>query len=242
MKVTMAGSTDVGRVRKYNQDSLFYHEGLRVGVVADGIGGRKGGDVASKIAVNGVKNEILKSDCIRHSEIKNFLISTVDKINASIIEEGINKPHVQGMGTTAECLMFVGDKLYVAHIGDSRTYLYYKQNFFQLTIDHNVETFLKHGWMTRDEVAAGAKKGALTRALGLSTKCEVDLYSIDLLPGQIFITCSDGLYGMVEDRHILKIIDKYSNRIGELPKVLINEANRKGGKDNITVLVAAVEL
>ncbi len=238
----MVGATDVGLLRKYNQDSLYFNSDLGVGVVADGIGGRKGGEVASKLAVNGLKNELLNSEMIRHDEAKNFLLATIDRLNATIIDEGFKKPHVRGMGTTLECIMFVGEKAYLAHVGDSRTYLYYHENLFQLTIDHNVETFLEKGWMQTENILPGSKKSALTRALGLTNKCEVDLYSIDLLPGQVFLTCSDGLYGMIDDRTLLKIMNKYAHNIEQLPKVLINEANKQGGKDNITVLVASVEL
>jgi protein phosphatase len=144
------------------------------------------------------------------------------------------------MGTTLNCLMFVGDKLHLAHVGDSRTYLYYKKHLFQLTLDHNVAVFLERGWLPKSAVQPGAKDGALVRAMGLADHCDVDIYEIPLKPGQVFLTCSDGLSGMVDDRRIAQLITENLDQFDMLPKVLIDAANAAGGKDNITVLLSHV--
>jgi protein phosphatase len=240
LQVRMIGATDVGRRRKSNQDSLYYDEPAGFGIVADGIGGRSGGEIASSMAVNGLRKSFLNSDRIRHEEINPFLASAIDKMNSEIVDRGRREQEIAGMGTTLNCLMFVGDKLHLAHVGDSRTYLYYKKHIFQLTLDHSVGNFLERGWLPRTAVQPGARDGALVRAIGLADHCEVDLYEIKLKPGQLFITCSDGLSGMVEDRQIAQLVSENVDQFEKLPRILIDAANAAGGKDNITVLVSHV--
>lgn len=236
----MIGATDVGRRRKSNQDSLYYDEPAGFGIVADGIGGRSGGEIASSMAVNGLRKVFLNSDRIRHDEITPFLVNAVDKCNGEILERGRREQEIQGMGTTLNCLMFVGDKLHLAHVGDSRTYLYYKKHLFQLTLDHSVGNFLERGWLPKSAVQPGAKDGALVRAMGLGERVDVDIYEMQLKPGQMFLTCSDGLSGMVEDRKIAQLITENLDQFDKLPKILIDAANAAGGKDNITVLLSHV--
>ncbi|MCX6110114.1 MAG: protein phosphatase 2C domain-containing protein [Proteobacteria bacterium] len=240
MQVRMIGATDVGRRRKSNQDSLYYDELSNFGIVADGIGGRKGGEIASSLAVNGLRKAFMNSDRIRHEEVGPFLVSAVDKMNSEILERGRKEQEILGMGTTLNCLMFVGEKLHIAHVGDSRTYLYYKKHLFQLTLDHSVGNFLERGWLPKSAVQPGAKEGALVRALGLGERIDVDIYEIALKPGQLFLTCSDGLTGMVEDRRIAQIITENLDQFESLPKLLIDAANAAGGRDNITVLLSHV--
>jgi PPM family protein phosphatase len=237
----MVGATDVGRRRKNNQDSIYYDEVSGIGIVADGIGGRQGGEIASSMAVNGLKRAFLNCDRIRHEEINPFLITTIDKTNLEIVERGRSDHRKSGMGTTLNFLMFVGDKVHVAHVGDSRTYLYYKKHFFQLTLDHSVGNFLRRGWLPSTALHAGAKEEALVRAMGLGDNCDVDIYELKLEPGQLFLTCSDGLSGMITDRRIAKIISENFDNFDRLPKLLVDAANQAGGKDNITVLLSYVE-
>lgn len=240
MQVRMIGATDVGRRRKSNQDSLYYDEPAGFGIVADGIGGRSGGEIASSMAVNGLRKSFLNSERIRHEEITPFLVSSVDKMNQEILERGRREQEIAGMGTTLNCLMFVGDKLHLAHVGDSRTYLYFKKHLFQLTLDHSVGNFLERGWLPKSAVQPGAKDGALVRAMGLADRCDVDIYEIQLKPGQLYLTCSDGLSGMMEDRKIAQLITENMDQFEKLPKILIDAANAAGGKDNITVLLSHV--
>lgn len=183
----------------------------------------------------------MESDQVRYGEINSFLASSVDRINQDIMERGQIEPEIGGMGTTLNCILFVGNKLHIAHVGDSRSYLFQENQFFQLTLDHNVQTFTERGWLKPNQIAAGAKSEALTRALGLTPAIEVDVYEIDLVPGQLFLTCSDGLTGMVTDKEIVEILKRYRNRFDDLPRKLIEAANAGGGRDNITVLVSEVK-
>lgn len=174
----MIGATDVGRRRKSNQDSLYYDEPAGFGIVADGIGGRSGGEIASSMAVNGLRKAFLNSERIRHEEITPFLVNAVDRMNLEIVERGRRETEIQGMGTTLNCLMFVGDKLHIAHVGDSRTYLYYKKHLYQLTLDHSVGNFLERGWLPKSAVAPGEKTApscapwaSATASTSTSTRC-----------------------------------------------------------------------
>lgn len=236
----MAGSTDVGKVRKYNQDSYFFDANLGIAIIADGIGGRKGGEVASRIFVDGVKQYFIEIDKIRQDEIKNFLLASFDRVNLSIMNEGQKKEHLTGMGTTALCVIFAGNQVFIGHIGDSRCYLYYQGNLFQLTIDHNVGTFLHQGWMKQKEVRPQARSGSLVKALGLTPYIEMDIYSVKPEPGEILITCTDGLYSMVSDKRILELVHRHRHDVENLPQILVREANLRGGKDNTTVIATEV--
>lgn len=242
MRVIMAGLSDVGRRRKSNQDSIFFDDIQGLGIVCDGIGGRAGGDVASAFAVEGMKQVFLESDRIKHEEIAAFLMTAVDRLNRGIAQRGAIEGPERGMGTTLNCLLFAGDRLHIAHVGDSRTYLYLQGNIWQLTVDHNVKEGKKRGLFYGLDPTQfkDAKDAALTRALGLQERVDVDIYDIGLEVGQIFLTCSDGLTGMVDDSGIAKIIKQYENKLELLPKALIDAANAAGGVDNITVLVSQV--
>jgi len=240
MRIRMAGATDIGRKRKANQDSIYFDEAHGLGVVADGIGGRKGGEVASSIAVASMKKAFQSAESIRHGEVNSFLISAIDQLNDDILARGQSEPEIAGMGTTLNCLAFVGDRLHLAHIGDSRTYLYQDGNIFQLTIDHNVGTFAERGWLRPHQIIPGARDEALVKGLGLGPNCEVDIYEFDIQPGQIFVTCSDGLSGMISDQEIASIVKKSQPKIDDLPGQLIAAANAAGGRDNITVLLCEV--
>ena len=240
MRVRMAGATDIGRKRKGNQDSIFFDESLGLGVVADGIGGRKGGEIASSIAVNSMKKAFQGVEMIRHGEVNSFLVTAIDGLNNEILTRGQIEPEIAGMGTTMNCMAFVGDRLHLAHIGDSRTYLIQDGQIFQLTIDHNVGTFAARGWLKSGQVLPGARDEALVKALGLGPQCEADIYEMPLKPGQLFITCSDGLSGMISDQDIASIVRKNAQNLDALPGLLIAAANAAGGRDNITVLVTEV--
>jgi protein phosphatase len=236
----MAGLSDIGRRRKANQDSMYFDSAHGMAIVADGIGGRRGGEVASSMAVAGLKQAFMSADKIRHEEVAGFLGATVDQVNQEILVHGQVNAEVEGLGTTLNGLVFVGSRLYIAHVGDSRTYMLKGGNFWQLTIDHNIETFVRRGWMPKSVLEGQNKASALVRSLGLTPKVEIDVYEVELSGGETFVTCSDGLSGMVEDRRIAEILARNIRAHEKLPKLLVDEANRNGGRDNITVVVSQV--
>lgn len=240
MKVEMHGSTNVGRVRKMNQDSIVFDGNLGFGVVADGIGGRPGGEIASDIVTRNLKKSIESTSLIRFDEVGSFMLSQVDKVNKAVLNYGRSHPKYAGLGTTVNFLYFTGDVLNLCHVGDSRTYLFYKEHMFQLTVDHNLGTFLDRGLVDESKVGHRSKPSALMRAIGLKDTVESDLLTKKVKSGEIYITSSDGLFDMVEDIAIRRIISEHQGNLEALPTSLIAEANKNGGVDNITVLVTKV--
>jgi serine/threonine protein phosphatase PrpC len=236
----MYGDTDIGRIRAKNQDSYFFNELQGLAIVADGIGGRPGGEVASQLAVEAVRNAFVQCDSLRAEEVSHFLVTAIDQANSEIIKRGQKKESISGMGTTINVLLFVGENLYIAHVGDSRTYLQTSDHIWQMTVDHNIEVYVEKGWFPPEVLKNNSKPGALVRALGLSARCEADVYEKQIKVGEVFLTCSDGLTGMVSNRKINDIIRQNRDRLEAAPKILIAEANRNGGKDNTTVVISEV--
>ncbi len=237
----MVGDTNVGRRRKNNQDSIYYDASQGLGIVADGIGGRKGGEVASSTAVEVIRSYFMEAEHIAHDELPVIIANGIDRANKALIQEGKKQPEIAGMGTTINCLAFGSNKLHIGHIGDSRTYLYYDGNMWQLTVDHSIEVFVKRGWIEPTENILNAKQDALVKAVGLMSELDVDVYEIPLQHNQLFLTCSDGLYGMVKEKRIAQIIAENFRRFERIPSILIKEANKNGGQDNITVLLSHIE-
>lgn len=239
MFVKFYGASDRGRARQMNQDSLLYNEEISFGVVADGIGGRPGGDKASEIVTKTISRLMLEPHEIRFGQIASFMVAIVDEVNKEIQAFGQANPEWRGMGSTADFLFFSAGELHLAHVGDSRTYLITKNSMFLLTIDHNVETFIERGLMKQrpSNYSTGA---ALTRALGLHDYVDVDVYRKKIVAGEIYLTASDGLFDMVSDRRILEIINAGTGDLKAVVERLVNEANKNGGRDNITVLLSLV--
>lgn len=236
----MGGATNIGKVRKNNQDYIYFDEDQGIVIVADGIGGRKAGAIASKMAVEGIQRAFVKSSYIQHEEITPFILSAIEKVNNEIINISTTQEDKAGMGTTLNFLIFGDNKLHIAHVGDSRTYLYYQNNLWQLTVDHNVQTYLERGWMNANNISNTIKKEALVKSLGQPKGEEVDIYEIELKDKEIFLTCSDGLTSMVKDKRILEIISQNIKNFNQIPKLLIDEANKNGGKDNISVVLSMI--
>lgn len=240
MEIDIYGATDIGKVRKINQDSFDFNIDGRYLIVCDGIGGRKSGDVASKLVVEGLSEALVNAADIDEIDLPNFLSTSVNTVNKSVVRKGETSEKYDGMSTTLNAIYFAKDKAHIAHLGDSRTYLYYEDQLWQLTFDHNVKNYVEKGWLSKDVLAKNNKPDALVRAIGLTENCDVDLYEVDLRKDFILITCSDGLTGMVTDKSIKDIISRYTEKLHVLPMRLIKEANDNGGVDNITVVVTRV--
>lgn len=240
MWLKMYGMTDVGCVRSANQDSLFYNSHKGIMVVADGIGGRQGGETASGIAVEGLREFFDSWELMSSESIPDFLMDSLSQCNQRIIAAGLSDDSLRGMGTTVNCLVFLEGKVFIAHLGDSRTYLFYRDNLWQMTLDHNIKEYVKHGWLPEETIHSNKSAEALVRALGLSSQCEVDLYEKDLKMGEIYLTCSDGLSDMVSHQTIRGIVADNVKNIEAIPGLLIEEAKRMGGMDNITVAVTKI--
>lgn len=237
----MFGKTDVGRHRKHNEDSLLFDASSRMAIVADGIGGRNAGEVASATVVKSIANAVVNFNKKPHPDIKGFMRSTISAVNRKILTKAAANSKFSGMATTVNWLMFDENRAYIAHMGDSRTYLYYKRHLWQLTLDHNVENYACRGWLSDDSLHENTNTEALVKAIGLSEECDVDLYSIGLSSSQLFLTCSDGVTSMLSDSAILSLIKANEHQVNKLPDILIEAANLEGGKDNISAVVTAVK-
>ncbi|MBI2289464.1 MAG: Stp1/IreP family PP2C-type Ser/Thr phosphatase [Betaproteobacteria bacterium] len=250
MKILVHGLTDKGLSRKNNEDSFFADKDLGLIIVADGMGGHSAGEVASRMAVEALSGYIRKSctgvepligphDSGR-SDASNRLVSGIRLANQVVCEAAKNNPSWQGMGTTIVAALADGDRLSIAHVGDSRAYLVRSGTISQLTDDHSVVAeYVRKGLMSKEEAEGSRIRNLVTRALGLDEALEVDVTEINIMDGDRLLLCSDGLSEMVADNQALMIIA--SNDLPEsVCTKLVNEANNNGGMDNITVVAAFV--
>ena len=240
MQLKMYSATSVGKVRKINQDSHAFDALLGFGVVADGIGGNPGGEIASQLVVNTIRESIRTTSTIAYSQTTDFMLHQVNRSHQAILNYGKKKPKYQGMGTTMDFLFFVGETVNIAHVGDSRTYVFYRNHLFQLTIDHNIETFAERGILNARSRTVQKSGSRLTKGIGILNHPDPDFYQKRLYLHEIYVTASDGLFDMVEDGKIKEIIAQNQDNLPALPQILVKQADTNGGRDNTTVLVCAV--
>ncbi|WP_434042529.1 MULTISPECIES: Stp1/IreP family PP2C-type Ser/Thr phosphatase [Sorangium] len=242
-------ATDVGRMRDHNEDNYLVDKKLALFVVADGMGGHAAGEVASALAVRIIHEELKKErDLIENQarsnvrraamkEVLSLLEHAVQRACARIHEEAKADATKRGMGTTLSALLIAGSHGYIAHVGDSRIYLLREGRIQQVTEDHTVyNELIKRGKLTRDQIEKVAQKNAITRAVGVYERVEVDTLTIEVLPGDQFLLASDGLHGYIA--HTAELEPFFEEENGEAAaNGLIDLANRKGGKDNITAVL-----
>jgi len=231
--------TDVGKERAVNQDYVYASsESLgclpNVLIVADGMGGHKAGDTASRFTVETLK--ALISNSIDKDPIT-VISSSIRQVNSMLLDKAKESEDFTGMGTTLVIASVFDNVLKVANVGDSRLYVI-DDDIYQITRDHSlVEEMVLAGQLTRNEARNHAKKNVITRAIGGEDHVEPEMFSVDLRPGSKILLCSDGLTNMVEDSEILRTI-KINPSIEAAAESLIAKANQNGGKDNISVVIA----
>ena len=231
--------TDVGRRREMNQDYV-YAMGQPIGpfpnllVVADGMGGHKAGDFASKFTVEVVKREIAGS---RSRKPEKVLRDSIQVANRELIRVASRDVKLEGMGTTLVVATVIGDTLYFANIGDSRLYLI-DDNIKQLSKDHSlVEEMVRLGGIKAEDARNHPDKNIITRARGVKDEAEADFYEFRIKRGDKILMCTDGLSNMVEDEDMFGLV-KGSRDVVEAVQMLIDRANSNGGRDNIGVVLA----
>ena len=244
------GLTDVGRKRQHNEDSMLVDAQLGAYVVADGMGGHAAGEVASARAI-----EVFKQQIASNRQALKDLQSNPTQANrgaaAALVEVSIQRACAdiyrmaaadstkRGMGTTFVCLVVAGSKGVIGHVGDSRVYLVRNGQCHRLTEDHTlVAAQLKAGTITKEQAATSQYRNVITRAVGIQESVQVDTLIVDLLPGDTFILCSDGLHGYLQDEEVAPIVAAAPAK--ELPKKFITLANERGGKDNVTAVLVSV--
>jgi PPM family protein phosphatase len=247
MGIIAAGATDIGRLRKTNQDSICLIDELHFYAVADGMGGHRGGDIASQLSVKIMPTFISEH---QHKEPKAVVADCIQFINKSILAEASEHPELNGMGTTIASIFFKGGQLTIGNVGDSRVYLIQRGSIFQLTRDHSfVQEKINMGLATREEGALDKQKNVLVRSVGFEEILQVDVFSYRVAKNDIFLLCSDGLHGKVSDRDILYIVEKNISKpaqatqaeVAQAVKELIDLANANGGQDNISVIISVAQ-
>ena len=244
--ILFAASTDVGRLRDHNEDNYLVDRKLCLFVVADGMGGHAAGEVASALAVRIIHEELKKeretiaamgAQSRGSRTILGLLEQAVQRACVKIHEEAAADAQKRGMGTTLSALLIAGSHGFIAHVGDSRIYLLRDGRIQQVTEDHTVfNELIKRGKLSREQIEKVAQKNAITRAVGVYERVEVDTLTIEVLPGDQFLLASDGLHGYIA--HTAELEPYFDE---EDPAVatagLIELANKKGGKDNITAVL-----
>ena len=216
--------TDVGIERKINQDYVYFtlkQTGHlpNLFIVADGMGGHKAGDVASRYTVDEVISE------------------AVTKVNTMLLEKAKESPDYTGMGTTLVVATIKDEMLRVANVGDSRLYVIGTDGIRQITRDHSlVEEMVSMGEIDRKEARTHKRKNIITRAIGGDSYVEPEMFCVELMPDDIIMMCSDGLTNMIEDEDIFKIV-KQNLPLDKTAETLVDTANSNGGKDNISVIL-----
>ncbi len=234
--------SDVGKVRSENQDygTMTAPADKPPGqlmIVADGMGGHRGGATASRLAAETVKEQFLSA---ASSDLSEVLRSALEKANTTIWSQAQANPDLRGMGTTTSALVVREGKGWFAHVGDSRIYLVRGQEIRQLTDDHSlVASMVREGLLTAQEAENHPRRNVLQRSMGVSEEVEVDVRGpIDLQEGDVFIICSDGLHGVVKEEE-MKQVARLS--VEAAADEFLRRALEKGAPDNVTVIVARVE-
>lgn len=234
--------THVGMVRQNNEDSLLVLDGIHPDIcvlaVADGMGGHNAGEVASSMAIQGIKDyfmERLNNDEFIFQEKQ--VDTIIKKINTDIFVKSKSSPDLNGMGTTLTMMIYEKKKIYIAHIGDSRLYKINNKEMKQITQDHSlVAQLVRNGEITQEEALKHPQKNIITRALGTEEDILIDSYSLSYHTGDIILLCTDGLTNSISDREIEKIIKSNANFQLAVEK-LIEKSNENGGKDNTTAII-----
>ena len=230
--------TDVGRKRLINQDTVYISD-TPVGVlpnlyiVADGMGGEKAGDYASKSLIGYMLTYIEHTIKRPVTAIQ----GAIEYANANLFAEGSKNPNLSGMGTTVVAASIIDNTLHVFNVGDSRCYVLDENSISQITKDHSlVEMLVSKGEITRESAEYKENKSKITRAVGAEERVLIDSFEVDLVGNEYVLLCSDGLTNMVDDRKIFNIISS-SAGVKSSAKRLVEEANLSGGSDNISILL-----
>src|SRR5574338_1693198 len=257
MEVSFAAATDVGRQRNHNEDNFLIDKKLRLFMVADGMGGHAAGEVASSIAVHEIRDAInnnrdlidryrVDHPGVQAYEILQVLEHAVQAACGAVHQRAQAEPDKRGMGTTATVLLIAGtgERLrgFIAHVGDSRCYLARQNQCHVLTEDHSLmNELVRRGKLNREQIETSPYKqykNAVTRAVGVYGSVEVDTFDFDILPGDRFLICSDGMYAYVDEAELPKQLA--DGDLKEVPKKLVDIANKGGGHDNITAVVIRI--
>jgi serine/threonine protein phosphatase PrpC len=248
-KIQLHGQTDTGSVRDHNEDAIVYNDDIALAILADGMGGHRGGEMASAITVSTVLEEIT-------DKVKNLTVGETDNdtgysAETLIVHEAINlanknvhdssesNAQYRGMGTTIVVVLFYDNRFTVAHVGDSRLYRLRNGELKQITRDHSLmREMIDRGLYTPEEARKSLNKNLITRAIGIDSKVQVDIQEDIAMVNDIYLLCSDGVTDMIEDDLIKSVMIENSENLEKAASEMIRLANEHGGKDNISALLA----
>jgi serine/threonine protein phosphatase PrpC len=221
-----AGRSHPGRRRRRNEDSFVVAPPLFA--VADGMGGARAGEIASRLAAAAVRDE--EGDRADVAEL-------IREANRRVFERARDDASASGMGTTMTVALVEGDQVTIGHVGDSRAYRLRENALEQLTEDHSlVAELVRSGKLSPEEAESHPQRSVITRALGTDPDVDADTFTVEAQPGDVFLLCSDGLTTMVGDDHIVDVVNRHRGDLERAAKQLIADANRSGGDDNVTVV------
>jgi protein phosphatase len=243
------GQTDAGKVRATNQDSYLVDENSGLFIVADGMGGHAGGEIASRLCIQEIASCLRKNATLFESDstrkhpdpkILSTLAEAVNHASSRIYDRALEDPGLKGMGTTATLLKTVDDYGYIAHVGDSRMYLIRCGFNYQVTLDHSlVSEQVRAGLITKEEAELHHLRNVITRSVGYQEEEYVDTSAFRMEDQDRLLICSDGLHGKLSDQDIVKMTKgDATHSVGRL----IDEANNRGGEDNISVVIISIQV
>lgn len=241
LSVSAAGFTSIGHVRRRNEDAFVIDETIGLFVVSDGMGGLQGGDVASRLVTAALppllRQALAQETAATAPGIRALLQEKLWLLSQAICQQGARHPMAEGMGATVVLALWTHGGLHVAHLGDSRAYLYREGRLRQLTNDHSVVALLlREGEISRREARVHPARGQLTRYMGMPEPARSDVRSLEPRSGDRLVLCSDGLFGMISNRAIRRVLE--ANPSPEAAcRALVDAADRAGGCDNTTVIV-----
>jgi protein phosphatase len=239
------GESDVGQKRELNEDSwgsderlLSNNQPCGIYVVADGMGGHEGGEIASSVTVETILKQFKNNP--PDANFENWLKEATDLANQAVIAKQEHQDRPEKMGSTLVMALVVDNQVYIANVGDSRTYLL-NEEIIKLTTDHSlVERLVELGQITKEEARTHPQRNVIYSTMGDPEKMHVDTYRHPLNPGDRLLLCSDGLSGMVEDKDLLAISQQCPDPV-KATKAMIDAANENGGKDNITAVIVQMD-
>ncbi len=245
----LASNSDVGRKRSHNEDSSAIDAGLGLLIIADGMGGYRAGEVASAVAISTIVKHVRRRlpqlepqqiDSDSGFSMESIIArDAIRDANFEVFRTSQDHSQYEGMGTTALSVIFYDNHFTVAHVGDSRLYRLRDERLEKITNDHSlIQEMVDRGLYTLEEAEAKTPSNLVTRALGINETVNVDIFEDPVLPGDLFLLCTDGLTDMVDDTEIHLTLEKFSDNLNRAAQELIDLANTRGGKDNISVVLA----
>lgn len=224
----------MGLVRKANQDAVIIKDNFCA--VADGMGGHLGGEIASKTAIDVLDSSMNNGFVPDENSIKTLF----KQVNFDVYNKQVQNEGLKGMGTTLTALWRTNKSIFIGHVGDSRCYLIRDNQIMQITKDHSyVAELISLGLIDKDQARFHPYRNVINRAIGINENVEVDVINYNYKKGDIFLLCSDGLNSMIGDDAILNII--LNNKADHMADILVDEALKAGGKDNVSVIVVIIE-